>query len=390
MIRIHYLCVLKLNSQFALVPFLLILFLLSLGIQLYFILNVFNKINQYEAPISDLVALPPVSVIVCSWNEIRNLEELLPVLDTQEYPKFEIIVVDDRSYDGTYDFLLTEAHNFKHLRFIRIEETPEHLSPKKYALTLGIKSAKYDVILLTDADCRPQSNTWIQSMASCLTKGKEIVLGFSPYFPEKTTLNKFIRYETLLTAVQYFGLALYGMPYMGVGRNLMYRKSLFFKNRGFAKHTNILGGDDDLFMNDVANEQNTTICLDEASFIYSIPKHSWQDWYRQKTRHISVSKHYKTNHKLTLGIIASSQILFWLSFIILIPLVVFSQLVYCILGFWLLRLIVQWVVLGKINTRLDRTISSYSIPYWDFLMTVYYVVMGVVNTLPKRKKMRWR
>jgi hypothetical protein len=227
-------------------------------------------------------------------------------------------------------------------------------------------------------------------MASCLTKGKEIVLGFSPYFPEKTTLNKFIRYETLLTAVQYFGLALYGMPYMGVGRNLMYRKSLFFKNRGFAKHTNILGGDDDLFMNDVANEQNTAICLDEASFMYSIPKHSWQDWYRQKTRHISVSKHYKTNHKLTLGIIASSQILFWLSFIILIPLVVFSQLVYCVLGFWLLRLIVQWVVLGKINTRLDRTISSYSIPYWDFLMTVYYVVMGVVNTLPKRKKMRWR
>jgi cellulose synthase/poly-beta-1,6-N-acetylglucosamine synthase-like glycosyltransferase len=88
-----------------LVPFLLILFLLSLGIQLYFILNVFNKINQYEAPVSDLVALPPVSVIVCSWNEIRNLEELLPMLDAQEYPKFEIIVVDDRSYDGTYDFL---------------------------------------------------------------------------------------------------------------------------------------------------------------------------------------------------------------------------------------------------------------------------------------------
>ena len=374
------------------IPFLLIIFLLALGIQLFYIIFVLAKINKYPNLEEEPPAkLPAVSIIVCSWNELSNLQELIPLLNSQNYPTFEVIIVDDRSHDGTYDYLLTESHCFEKVRFLRIEHPPEHLSPKKYALTLGIKSAKYEVILLTDADCRPQSALWIQGMAQLLNAQKDIVLGFSPYFSSKGFLNKLIRYETFLTALQYFSFALYGMPYMGVGRNLMYRKSLFFNNRGFAKHTNILGGDDDLFMNEVANVHNTAVCLEPETFMYSIPKETWQDWYRQKTRHISVSKYYKKENKIALGLLASSQILFWLSLIALIPFVFFDLLKYWIIGLFLLRLIVHWVVLASANKLLDRTISTISIPCWDFLITGYYLWMGLNNiVVPKRRKMRWK
>jgi cellulose synthase/poly-beta-1,6-N-acetylglucosamine synthase-like glycosyltransferase len=311
-------------------------------------------------------------------------------LNNQEYRNFEVIIVDDRSWDGTYDFLLTECADYKKVRFLRIEETPDHLSAKKYALTLGIKSAKYDVLLLTDADCRPQSNFWIQEMAACLTSEKEIVLGFSPYFKEKSFLNNLIRYETFITATQYFSFALVGVPYMGVGRNLMYRKSLFLRNRGFAKHTNIVGGDDDLFMNDVANAENTAICLNPDAFMYSVPKKTWQTWYRQKRRHLSVSKFYTLQNKILLGGLATTQIFTWLIFLTLIPFLWHNPLIYIVLSIFFVRLIIQWVVFSKANNQLDKTLETFTLPFWDGIFALYFLIMGVNNFIPRRRKMRWR
>jgi glycosyltransferase involved in cell wall biosynthesis len=329
-------------------------------------------------------------VIVCAWNELENLKELLPQLNNQDYKTFEVIIVDDRSWDGTYDYLLTECVEYQKVRFLRIKETPDHLSSKKYALTLGIKSAKYDMVLLTDADCRPQSNHWIKEMAACMTSEKEIVLGFSPYFKAKGFLNNLIRYETFITALQYFSFALVGVPYMGVGRNLMYRKSLFLKNRGFARHTNIVGGDDDLFMNDVATAENTAICMNPNAFMYSVPKTTWQTWYRQKTRHLSVSKHYKLQNKTLLGGLASTQILTWLTFIVLIPFLWHNPLIYLMVLIFSIRLIAQGVVFSKANQRLDKTLEILTLPFWDGIFTLYFLIMGVNNFIPRRRKMRWR
>lgn len=331
-----------------------------------------------------------VSVIVCTWNELENLKELIPQLNNQDYETFEVIIVDDRSRDGTYNYLLTECAKYQKVRFLRIEETVNHLSSKKYALTLGIKSAKYDIILLTDADCRPKSNHWIKKMAICMTPEKEIVLGFSPYFRAKGLLNNLIRYETFITALQYFSFALVGIPYMGVGRNLMYRKSLFLRNGGFAKHTNIVGGDDDLFMNDVATTENTAICLNSNAFVYSFPKTTWQTWYRQKRRHLSVSKHYTLRNKILLGGLASTQIFFWLSFFILIPILWHNPFIYVILGFFLIRLISQWIVFSKANQHLDNTLETLTLPFWDGIFTLYFLIMGINNFIPRRRKMRWR
>ena len=331
-----------------------------------------------------------VSVIVCAWNELENLKFLIPLLNKQNYPIFEIIIVDDRSADGTFDFLLTECVAYQKVRYLRVEETPEHLSSKKYALTLGIKSSIYNNLLLTDADCRPQGDNWISGMAECLTPEKEIVLGFSPYFKEKGFLNNLIRYETFNTVLQYFSFALSGMPYMGVGRNLMYRKSLFFKNKGFAKHTNIVGGDDDLFMNDVANAENTAVSLNPETFMYSFPKTSWESWYRQKTRHLSVSKHYKLQHKFNLGVLGMTQIITWLCFFVLVPIFFHKPLVYWLIGVFLFRIISQWIVFAKVNKRLDYTLEVITIPFWDGIFALYYLIMGINNFIPKRRKMRWK
>ncbi len=373
-----------------LVPILFSLFFVSVVFQLYFILFIFAKINQVDAGETTNSKPLGISVIVCAWNELDNLKELLPLLNNQDYPSFEVIIVDDRSWDGTYDYLLAECAKLKKVRFLRLDDTPSHLSSKKYALTLGIKSAKHNIVLLTDADCRPQSNQWIKGMATCMKPNKDIVLGFSPYYKAKGFLNNLIRYETFITALQYFSFALLGVPYMGVGRNLMYRKSLFLKNKGFAKHTNIVGGDDDLFMNDVATHENTAICLNPETFMYSFPKTTWRTWYRQKTRHLSVSKHYQLQNKMLLGGLASTQILTWLTFLILIPFLWHNPLIYGLLGIFLVRLITQWIVFNKANQQLDNTLETITLPFWDGIFAFYFLIMGINNFIPRRRKMRWR
>lgn len=329
-------------------------------------------------------------MIVCAWNELNNLKELLPLLNNQDYSSFEILIVDDRSCDGTYEYLLSECAAFQNVRFLRLENTPTHISSKKYALTLGIKSAKHNVILLTDADCRPQSDQWIKGMAACMKPQKDVVLGFSPYIKEKGFLNNLIRYETFITAIQYFSFAIVSIPYMGVGRNLMYRKSLFLKNKGFAKHTNIIGGDDDLFMNDVATHENTAICLNPDTFMYSVPKTTWQTWYKQKIRHLSVSKRYQLRNKILLGGLASTHILTWFTFLILIPLLWHNSLIFGLLGTFLIRLIIQWMVFSKANQQLDNTLKTITLPFWDGIFALYFLIMGINNFIPRRRKIRWR
>ncbi|MBP6385015.1 MAG: glycosyltransferase [Pseudarcicella sp.] len=330
-----------------------------------------------------------ISVVICAWNEIDNLKELIPIILAQDYPLFEIVVVDDRSKDGTFDYLLEQSIYNSKIKFRHISQTPDHLSPKKYALTLGIRAAKYDILLLTDADCRPQSNQWIASMNEALSHDKSIVLGFSPYFKTKGFLNAFIRYETFITVLNYFSLAIIGKPYMGVGRNLMYRKDVFIQNKGFAKHTNVLGGDDDLFMNDVANTSNTTICLQPDSYVYSFPKLTWREWYRQKTRHLSVGKYYKLGNKIRLGIMAITQFAIWFLLPSLIVLY-YTKPYFCIaIGLmFLLRLVAQWLVLNAINFRMKATVHPFYFPIGDFFMAVYYLIMGGRNIFAKKLK-KW-
>jgi glycosyltransferase involved in cell wall biosynthesis len=236
---------------------------------------------------------PAVSVIVCLRNEVENLKLLIPALMDQDYFDFEVILVADRSEQSTLNFLQQQKQRFSGLSILEVVETPPDISPKKHALTLGIQKAKNPVLLFTDADCLPASRNWIRLMASCYQKNTDIVLGYGAYRQEENYLNLLVRYETMFTAGNYMGMALDGKAYMGVGRNLSYRKSLFEKNDGFGLHRNVLSGDDDLFINRLATSSNVAICTDPESFTLSIPSASFAHWLNQKIRHQSAAIHYK-------------------------------------------------------------------------------------------------
>ena len=244
---------------------------------------------------------PPVSVIICARNEGENLTRFLPNILTQDYDQFEVIVVNDCSYDNTDDVLREFSKVFPNLKAITVKEDEYYKHGKKFALMVGIKGAKHDYLVLTDADCEPASNQWLRKMASGFSNGKEIVLGYGAYFKEKGFLNKLIRYDTFLIGLNYLSASLIRKPYMGVGRNLAYKKDLFFKSKNFSKHYHLISGDDDLFINQVATKENTSIVIDHDAITYSIPKKNWKDWKMQKARHLTTASHYKPGTRSNLG-----------------------------------------------------------------------------------------
>ena len=374
---------------------LLALFGLFIFIQLFYYLFVFSRLSGHRQTSTVIPgeASPGITVLVCAWNELENLQELLPLLDAQEYPEFEVIVLDDRSQDGTEDFLKKNTSQWPHVRSVRIDAEYPHITPKKYALTVGMKHARYPVALMTDADCRPVSNNWIASMAGQLGEDKEIVLGFSPYYHEAGLLNWFIRCETFYTAVQYLSLALSRRPYMGVGRNLMYRTGLFFQHKGFYQHKHVVGGDDDLFMNQAATATNTAINLDPDSFTYSFPKTSWESWLTQKKRHLSVGKHYRRANRIRLGLLSASHVGVWGVGLVTLVWGLFQQNMLSLQilgGAFALRWVVQAVVLQSVNKRLDQTLSWLSFIPMDFAFFIYYIGMSGMVLSRRRKKVSWR
>lgn len=361
--------------QLLLIVFLVLVFIQIIYLGLFFIAFSQTKVGE-EAPLA-------VSVIVCAHDEEQNLRQLLPILLTQDYPLYEVIIVEDRSNDGSFDFL----HNYNHpkLRIVRVADKPEHIAGKKFALTLGVKAAKYDWVLLTDADCRPKSNQWIKEMSRYFSSQTSIVLGYSPYEKSSGLLNSFIRYETLLTAIQFLGMALMGKPYMGVGRNLAYRKDLFLKNKGFNSHLGIIGGDDDLFVNETCDKRNVAVCMGAASVVYSKPKLTWAEYFIQKIRHLAVGKRYKLSDKIRLGLFNISLVGVW---VLAVPSMIYSPFIYLPVGALVLRSIMITWLANRASRRLGEPFEAWKAPFLDFIFSIYYLVTGLVAL--QTNKIRWK
>lgn len=326
------------------------------------------------------------SVIICARNEEENLRELLPMLFSQDHPDFEVIVVNDRSSDGTREFLESLTATGIPLKVVTIEETPPHVNPKKYALTLGIKVAAFDTLLFTDADCRPATPGWIRAMTGLFAEEKtQIVLGYSPYYRGKGLLGAFISYETLLTGLQYLSLARMGLPYMGVGRNLAYRKSFFMERKGFRGNTAVTGGDDDLFVNANATAKNTKVCTAGGSQVYSVPVDSWRAFLNQKIRHLSVGKRYRMVHRFILGIFVLTHVLTWAG---ALALLFVTQNFLILFGVLTGRaLLVTLVCRNAVKNLGDRT-PVILIPVLDFIFAIYYPLAASISVFTK--KVRWK
>ncbi|MBV4356980.1 glycosyltransferase [Pinibacter aurantiacus] len=353
-------------------------------IQLIYILRLFGKLAFYKTPSKEHMQQHPVSVIVCARDEAGNLTRNLPGILVQKYPSTnEVIVVNHNSQDETR-FLLDEfKKTFKNLYAVNLENDALGIPGKKYPLSIGIKEAKYEVLLLTDADCVPASEDWIEHMQDGYDKGTEIVIGYGAYFKRPGFLNKLIRFETFHAALQYLSYAIAGMPYMGVGRNLSYKKNLFLRNKGFSFTNHLPGGDDDLFINKVATKTNTRVVIHPDSFTLSEPKRSFGDWMRQKNRHFSTAKYYKPKHKFLLGLYTASQFLFYPLFIA--TLIFFDWRL--ALGIFALRFISQGFIYYKAMKQLNEKDLW---PLWwlfDLWMFLFYCIFA--PALWKKPKTSW-
>lgn len=342
----------------------------------FFFLSFISQKNNNEV----ITSTHPISVIICAKNEAENLERLIPLLLQQDYAKFQLVLINDASTDSTLEVIEKFKEKDSRIKIVNVENNEAFWGNKKYALTLGIKAAKYEHLLFTDADCIPASKHWIQKMSAQFTETKSIVLGYGKYKAKRYSLtNLLVRYETLLTAIQYFSYAKLGSPYMGVGRNLAYRKNEFFKVKGFINHMNVRSGDDDLFIKDAATSTNTTISIDPESFTISEAPKNISEWFRQKRRHISTASHYKKRHKSFLGLFYLTKILT----LSLAPVLYLLTQDYVILLLLLGYFMVNYLAVILSARKLKEMSVSYFSPLLEIFLVLFQFTIFITNTFSK-------
>ena len=337
-------------------------------------------VKRPETPLKKNIS---ISIIICAKNEAENLKKNLPLVLEQDHQSFEVVLVNDSSSDDSLEVMKNFAERHTNIKLVDVKTTETFWGNKEYALTLGIKASKNDFLVFTDADCKPNSNQWLNHISSNFSNEKSIVLGYGAYAKKGVSLlNKLIRFETVMTTLQYFSYANLGMPYMGVGRNMAYRKELFFNNSGFNSHMKLKSGDDDLFINKVANNKNTSICFTEESFTISEPKTSFKSWILQKRRHISTAKFYKPLHQFLLGLFYTSQLLFW---ILAISLLVLGYPWLWLVILILLRFITQLICIGFTAKKFNEVDLIFLAPVLELFLILTQLSIFIANLISKPK-----
>lgn len=356
------------------------IFVLALVVQLWYYLRYYVKLGQYKKKNSPTFS-SPVSIVICAKNEEENLLQFLPSILEQDFPPYEVVVVNDCSVDNTEDVLKEFTKKYNHLKIVTIRENSNHNQGKKVAMMMGIKGATNEYLLFTDADCKPNSKNWLRNMMQHFGNNTtEIVLGYGGYEKTRGLLNKIIRFDAFMIALQYLSFSLAGKTYMGVGRNLAYKKSLFFKMKGFASHYYIPSGDDDLFVNEAATEINTRIEVDEESHTLSRVKRTFKEWMAQKRRHITTFKKYKTRSKSLLFSLGISQYLFYICLIILL---IFQFEPVIIVSLLLFRWLIQLMVFTKPMKILAERDLMIVFPVLEILLLFVYPIIVLTGLFIK-------
>jgi cellulose synthase/poly-beta-1,6-N-acetylglucosamine synthase-like glycosyltransferase len=351
---------------------LLYCFFIVAGIQCLYYMIIFSRFIFYKTKKKQTIETPPVSIIICAKNELENLQKNLPLILEQKYPNFEVIVINDNSQDGSSDYLNVLKSSYPHLKVTDILQESRSFKGKRLPLSLGLKGALNEWCLMTDADCVPTGANWLYTMQHNFKNNKSIVIGYAPHLKLDGFLNKCIRFETFFTAFQYLSYAMSGIPYMGVGRNMAYKKSLFFDNKGYVPTPDLISGDDDLFINKVANAKNTTVELNPASFMFSMPKTSWEYWFIQKRRHVSTAKMYRPIHQILLGSYSTTHFLFYLLFVLLLSFGFQWQQLLIVFG---IRFVLQAIDFAFAMKKLKETDLYWLFPIFDILLIVYQICL---------------
>lgn len=365
-----------------------IIFYVFIGVvvvQLFYYLGIYSRF-AFAKPQAATPKRIPISVIVCAKNEADHVKQFVPLLAQQDYPDFEIVLIDDASSDETLDLFEDFEKQYSNIRLVKVANNEAFWGNKKFALTLGIKAARKEYLLFTDSDCYPVSKDWITQMSSQFTMNKTIILGYGAYEKIKNSfLNKIIRFDNVLHATQYFSWAKSGMPYTGEGRNLAYKKEEFFKVNGYINHMNVRSGEDALFINEAARKKNTTICYTPESFTLCEPKKTFKDWYMQKRRQAFTASFFKTSHKFWMRLFNLSQLLFIIlavalailqyNWMLLVPVIVF-------------RYIITWTTMGYSAAKLKEKDTVYWYPIIEIILI--FTKLNVVFSNLISKPVHWK
>ena len=320
---------------------------------------------------------PPLSVILVAKDAASDLQKNLPAILEQDYPDFEVIVIYDQSSDDDCeDVLKLLEDKYPHLHHSFIPDSARYISHKKLGITMGIKASHHEWLVFTEPNCRPSSNQWLRKMARNFTNGTDIVLGYSNYEKTKGWFNRKVTFDTLLNAMRYLGKAVDGHPYTGCGRNLAYRKSLYYEQKGFTSHLNLQRGEDDLFINQVANGKNTRVEASPESIVRITAPHYQKDWHEDKLNYHLTSRLYKGFSRYLMGFETCTRLLFLLMVIVCIVYGILTQS-WIVLGtaimLWLLRYLMQVMVFRKTSIALGERkfystllLFDWMQPLWNF------------------------
>jgi cellulose synthase/poly-beta-1,6-N-acetylglucosamine synthase-like glycosyltransferase len=362
------------------------IFSTAAAIQLFYYLFFYLSVHL-KIPSENKGSRQPVSVIICARNEADNLETFLPSILEQDYPEYEVIVVNDCSEDNSYIILGNFMIKYPHLKVSTVNKDPKFTHNKKFAQFIGIKAAKNELLLFTDADCKPESDKWLEGMTSHFDEKTDFVLGYGGYIKENGLLNKYIRYDCLTIAMQYLGMAIRGIPYMGVGRNLAYRRSVFFNNKGFGLHNHIISGDDDLLVNTVANGKNTVVEFRHETHTRSMPCTEVSDWILQKKRHLTTAPYYKFSDKFLLILEPFTRVVFYVSFIVLLSWIFLWPWVLAVFS---IRLIVQITVFLLVQKKLNEPGMLSYLLFFDIFSPLINSIIFFSNTRSKSGMNQWK
>jgi len=357
------------------------------AIQLLYYWGFFRKMAFFK-PKKQSEFYPKVSVVICAHNEYQNIKEFLPLVLEQDYPHFEVILVNDDSDDNSKFLMIDFKAKYPHFKIVNTDRSITFIRGKKFPLSIGIKTATNPIVLLTDADCYPVSKNWIKEMVVAYQNPNiEFSLGYGRYEKRKGFLNLLVRFDTVHTALQYFSAALMKIPYMGVGRNLSYTKDIFIRNKGMTSQYMIPFGDDDLFVNMHAKGKNTSIALSLDAHTVSIPPQSFVSWFRQKKRHLATGKKYRFGSKIYTGFYASSSLFFYIFFAWSIYLFKNDYFWILILSMvFIIRLVSQLLIYRKTLSKLEERGILFWVPFLDLFFAFFNPIWAFSNVIIKKNQ----
>lgn len=357
----------------------MLLFVIQLVYYLYLFLKPYRffKSKQGVEENKEEAAYLGITVIITAKNEAANLRSnLLDILE-QDYPNFQVVVVNNGSDDSTAELLDDLSKIYSNLYVTYIPIGSEKLNNKKLAITVGIKAAKHDILLFTEPDSKPLSDKWILEVAREFNKGKEVVLGACRLIKKRGVVNNYIQYDNILNGIRYLTPALLKRPWFGIGRNMAYRKDLFYKEKGFSALLNVENGEDNLFIDKIANKDNIAVVLSNESLVESNVADSTRAWRKDRSSYLRTKKHLSKLFSRVFALEVVSRYLFYILFLLLIVVGIQFRLNVSIaiaVLLFVIRFIVLLYVMNKVGKIYDSKRLYISHLIFDVLAPIEQVI----------------